>query len=164
MASIVTPQTLKVDITETITLNGVTRNGKASVSIPTIGQIISGVMQAPAHDATPDTAILASFGDATAAETATVILSAGVKYVRITNKDDTNDLNVRLGEGANSNDNAILRVNPKESLVLSDIVIDADVHTNTALAADAPTFTTMTYIEVSGQGGNVDVEYYIAAT
>ena len=92
MGSTITAQPLKVAINETITLGGVVRNGSTSVNIGSVGAIISGITTVANKASTENNTILAAFGNAAAAETAVAILPTAVKYVRVTNLDDTNSI------------------------------------------------------------------------
>jgi hypothetical protein len=159
MGSTITAQTLKVAINETITLGGVVRNGSTSVNIGSVGAIISGITTVANKASTENNTILAAFGNAAAAETAVAILPTAVKYVRVTNLDDTNSIYLAFKNGTSHV--FVVEVAAGQSYVTAGTKIDAnggDINTH------APTLEDCTLIDASGNGGAVDVEYYIATS
>ena len=91
MATTVTTATLKVDITETITLNGTTYDKTTTQSITGIAQYTSRVYQLKAS--TTHTVV-----EFASDPSNNVFDSDDFKYMRITNLDDTNAINLTFAE------------------------------------------------------------------
>jgi hypothetical protein len=160
MGTTITPQTLTVTVTEKITIDGVTRNGSSSTTIGSVGQILTGILSAPLKSATAHNAVIASFGTAGEAETAAKVLTAGVKYFRLTNKDNTNFVHIRIGSGA-TDDNAVFKLEAGKSLVLGSLGIDAS---DAAIDVESATFVNASQIDVCADTAACDVEFYIATS
>lgn len=89
MASTITAQTLTVTISEAITLNGQAINSENQLLVANINRVDKRIVSIPI--AAEATIIL--FGALAAAGQ---YITASVKYVRITNKDDTNFVRIRV--------------------------------------------------------------------
>jgi|TARA_R110001606_G_C15149462_1_gene625563 hypothetical protein len=82
MASTLTASTMTVTISESITLNGKNQGGTQTLSIPSIATVSRRIVDVPTSEVT-----IASMSTAVAAGT---FVESDVRYIRITNLDDTN--------------------------------------------------------------------------
>ena len=151
MASTVSAATMTVKITEDIVLNGVNQGGTNTLSIGSINEVHKFIK-------TVDTGgfrTLVLFDNTVAAGTLDADL---VKYVRVTNLDDTNYIDIRV----KATDSFTYRVTAGASLVLGG-------GTDTALEGvaygDAPA-SGVDIAEIKGQANtaSVDVEVFCAST
>ena len=91
MASTLTASTMTVSISESITLNGKNQGGSTTLSIASIKDIYKRIVTIAADD----DATVAVFKSTTASSDS-AFDKENVKYIRITNLDDTNSLNISL--------------------------------------------------------------------
>ena len=82
MATTITSAPLKITITESITLNGSQQGGVNTKTINNINEVTKRIVSVPTSEVQ-----LVAFSTAVAAGT---FIAADVRYIRITNKDDTN--------------------------------------------------------------------------
>jgi len=103
MASTITASTMKVTISENITLNGRQQGGSQTFSIASINEIFKRIVTCPANQ---DTTV-ALFQSAVSDNIESLGLDTqDVKYIRVTNLDDTNAVNVSLQIDAGEDDSA----------------------------------------------------------
>ena len=109
MASTITASTLKVTIQEDIKLNGVQQGGVNTLNIGSVNEIYKRIVTCPSSVDT----VLATFKSATnisgSADTAAKASSLDVqdvKYIRVTNLDDSNSVNLSLQVDPGENDTA----------------------------------------------------------
>ena len=91
MASTLTASTMTVSISESITLNGKNQGGSTTLSIASIKDIYKRIVTIAADD----DATVAVFKSTTASSDS-AFDKENVKYIRITNLDDSNSLNISL--------------------------------------------------------------------
>ena len=96
--------TLTSTITESITLNGAERGSSNVVSISSVTQVFHRIVTCPASQDTTLATFDAAVDDA--AGTAGALDVNDVKYIRVTNLDDTNPINLSLQIDADENDSA----------------------------------------------------------
>ena len=149
MATTVTTATLKVDITEAITLNGVTYDKTTTQSITGIGQYYSRVYQLKAST----THTLVEFASDPSNN---VFDSDDFKYMRITNLDDTNAVNLTFAE--ESNVGCGFQLDAGESFVISALVVDS----NTSGSAITSLGHSITDLFIRTGGNETDVEIVVA--
>ena len=117
MATTVTPATLTTTISESITLNGVTYDKTTTKSIASVAVYSSTVHQLKGNTTH---AIVNFVSDPTSGRFDT----EDFKYMRITNLDDTNAVNISLTDAS---DAAVgFQLNAGESFILSALNIDAN--------------------------------------
>ena len=95
MTSTISAATMTVTLTESINLNGSNQGATNSLAIASIAEVSKRIVNCPASEKT-----VISFGAAIAAGT---FIAGDIRYVRITNKDDTNFVILNI-EGAASTD------------------------------------------------------------
>ena len=151
MSSRITPATMTVTITEAITLNGSAMGATNALSLPSIGEIITRIMSVPSASEIK----IMSLGAAAAAG---VLDRAKLKYLRITNLDNSVEARIRIAD-TDSNEMADFKLLPGHSFLLGQAVISAQV--------GAGAFSAWEDIEdISAQGisADVDIEIYAAMT
>ena len=149
MATTVTTTTLTVGITETITLNGTTYDKTTTQNITGIGQYTSRVYQLKAST----THTLVEFAsDPTSGKFDT----EDFKYMRITNLDDTNAVNLTFAE--ESNVGCAFQLDAGESFVISALNVDS----NTSGSAITTLGHSITDLFIVTGGSETDVEIVVA--
>ena len=160
MASTVTAQNLEVSITESITLAGTNYNQTKSLVIPSIKEVYKRVVRC--IDDTDCT--IATFRTATNTADNALDLE-NVKYIRVTNLDDTNPMNLSLQITAAEDGVADMSVTHLVGAAQS--VILYTVHDGLAVSdANATIVTALNDLEsilVDPLSENIDVEIFVAS-
>tara|TARA_R100000655_G_scaffold30270_2_gene61066 strand:+ start:2377 stop:2832 length:456 start_codon:yes stop_codon:yes gene_type:complete len=151
MASTISPATLTVTHTEALTLNGVDRGVTNSLTIASVNEVDHRIMTIP----TDALYTVAAMGAAVSSGT---FVNSGVKYIRVTNKDDTNF--VTLGLEA-SGDASYFKLKAGESFVLYSDDLDAN---NAVIAHGAISFGDITSVKAKADTATVDLEVFVAST
>ena len=149
MATTVTTATLKVDITETITLNGTTYDKTTTQSISGIAQYTSRVYQLKAN--TTHTVV-----EFASDPSNNVFDSDDFKYMRITNLDDTNAVNLTFAE--ESTVGCAFQLDAGESFVISALNVDS----NTGGGAITSLGHTISDVFIRTGASETDVEIVVA--
>ena len=152
--------TLNVTITEELTLNGADRGSTNSLSVASVTQVYHRIVTCPASS---DTTV-ATFQTATSTSDNAIDLE-DAKYVRITNLDGSNPVNVSLqvagGEDGSANMSTTLLLAAGRSFIMGA------VHDGIALSdANATIVTSLTDLEsiLIDPGSNaVSMEVFIAS-
>jgi hypothetical protein len=160
MASTVTASTMTVTISESITLNGKNQGSTQTLNIASIKDVYKRIVTCV--DDTDCT--IATFQTATSTSDGAIDLE-NVRYIRVTNLDDTNPMNLSLqvagGEGGTANMSTTVLVNAGESFILGT------VHDGIALDDDAASIVTslndLESLLVDPLSENIDVEVFIAS-
>lgn len=149
MATTIVAQTLTITISEQITLNNQTINSENQLLVASINEVDKRIVTIP----TGAEATVLVFGSLVAAGT---YIAANVKYIRITNKDDTNFCRIRVTKsGADTFDikleagKSFLMGNTKESV--------------SATAGAFSAFVDMTSINAQADTAAVDLEVFVAS-
>jgi len=151
MATIVTAATLTVEVAESITLNGVSRNSSTTASISSIGEISNRIMSIT--NSTNGTDIV-NIGTGSGAGT---FDKTAVKYLRFTNLDDTNFVTIQFTD--ESTHHWELKLDAGKSLIIGDTSSIDD-------QADIDNFSATAITKIIGKADTaaVDLEVYIAST
>lgn len=160
MASTITAASMTVTITESITLNGQAQGGTNSFSVGSVNEIYKRIVTCV--DDTDCT--IATFQTATSTSDGAIDLE-DVRYIRVTNLDDTNPMNlslqVALSEDASANASTTILVGAGESFILGTI------HDGISLDDDAAGIVTalndLESLLVDPLSENIDVEVFIAS-
>jgi len=160
MASTITAATMTVTISETISLNGKDQGATNTISVESIKEVFKRIVRCV--DDTDCT--IATFQTATNTADGAIDLE-NVRYIRVTNLDDTNPMNLSLqvagAEGGTANMSTTILVKAGESFLLGT------VHDGIALDDDAAGIVTaLTDLEsllVDPLSENIDVEVFIAS-
>lgn len=152
MASTITAGTLTVKLTESVSLNGSDMGATNTLTVASINEVSQRIVTIDASNVRT----LFEFG--------TVIgrgkfISANVKYIRITNKDDTNPVSLNI-ESASSNCWVTVTAGSSWWMSATTGAMEADDDTTVV----APVFQDIT--KISGHGGSnpIDVDCYVALT
>mgnify|MGYP003149465770 FL=1 len=151
MASTISSATLTVTTTESITLNGSNMGATNTLSIASINEINQRIVTIDSGNVRT----LFNFGGAVAAGE---FVRANVKYLRITNKDDTNTVSINIRGDAT---NCWLEVEPSGSFMLTtaSTMMEADDDTTVA----TPVLEDLQIISAYSASG-ADLDCYIALT
>tara|TARA_R100001082_G_scaffold49951_1_gene27033 strand:+ start:2418 stop:2882 length:465 start_codon:yes stop_codon:yes gene_type:complete len=153
MASTISAATLTVTITEAVTLNGYDQGSSNSLTISSVNEVMKRIVTCTASQTTT----LVTF----AASVHTSVHALDVedtKYIRITNKDDTNAIELAV-VGAATLYQVELGAGESHILGNPDAVMLAEADTS-------PSFGTMAdiaSIQVNPGGNAVDVELFVAS-
>ncbi len=149
MASTLTASNLTVTISEAINLNNQAINSENQIVIASIGQIDKRIVNIP----TASEVTVLAFGTAVAAGT---VIRANVKYIRITNKDATNFVRIRVKKsGADTFD---VKVDAGQSFILSNAKESVS-----ASAGAFSAFVDADSISAQADTAAVDVEMFVAS-
>ena len=154
MATTLTASTLTVTLTEAISLNGYDQGSKNTLTIDNVANVLKRIVSCTASQTTT----IATF--AASVHTSVHALDVDdVKYIRITNVDDTNALELAV-VGAATLQKLELAAGESHVLGNPDAVMLAEADTS-------PSFGTMADIaslQVNPAGNEIDVEIFIAST
>jgi len=158
MASTITPATMTVSITESITLNGKNQGGTTINSFASIAEISKRILTITTNEA-----VIATFSGAVASSGH--YNDSAVKYIRLTNLDDTSF--VALTFRNQDNDEVSLKLDAGQSFIFNGdnangmtAVMNA---TQDADAASLTNFGSLTNIQADAETGTIDLEMVIAS-
>tara|TARA_R100000995_G_scaffold54307_1_gene26620 strand:- start:260 stop:772 length:513 start_codon:yes stop_codon:yes gene_type:complete len=169
MASTITASTLKVTIQEDIKLNGVQQGGANTFEISSVNEIYKRIVTCPASTNTA----IATFKSATSVTgsggttaRATSLDMEDVKYIRVTNLDDSDSVNLSLqvdvaeDDGA-ADESATLLLEAGKSFMMGSPNDGIDVSDS-----DASILTTLVDLEsilINPGSNSIDMEIFIAS-
>ena len=149
MASTVTPATATVQIVESLTLGGVDRGGQHTRSISNIAEADRRVM-------TVDSANEIDLIELNTNNGQGKFVRSSIKYIRITNLDNTNFIRVRFKKSGGAT--ADVKVDAGATFLLSSGSMDADA-TPGAFSA----FVDIDVISAQADTADCDIEYVVFA-
>ena len=149
MATSITPATLTVTITESVTLNGSDRGSTATLIIANVAETDNRIVNV-------GTAEVDVIGVA-AANAQGAFVRTDVKYIRLTNLDDTNY--VTLGVSKTGADTAFFKLEAGKSMIFGNDDIEVD-----ASGGASSAFVEADNISAKANGAACDVEYFVALT
>ena len=149
MATTITPADLTVTINESITLNGYTRSGTNTLTIANVAEVDNRIINV----GTAEVDIL-GFGSANGQGS---FIRTDVKYIRITNLDDTNY--VTLGVSKTGADTVFFKLESGKSMMFGNDDIEVD-----ASGGASGTFVEADNISAKANGAACDVEMFVALT
>ena len=160
MASTLTAATMTVTISESITLNGKNQGGTNTLSVSSIKDVYKRIVTCV--DDTDCT--IATFRTATSTADGAIDLE-NVRYIRVTNLDGANPMNLSLqiagAEDGTANHSSSHLLNAGESFILHTI------HDGIAVKDDGATLVTslndLESLLVDPLSENIDVEVFIAS-
>jgi len=153
MATTISNATLTVTLTEAVSLNGSAQGSTNSFTIAAVDEIFKRIVNCAASNTTT----ILTFAAANHTSAGAMVVG-DVKYVRITNKDDTNSVEVAM-VGAATLYQIKLAAGQSHILGSPDDIMLAEADTS-------PSFGTMAdiaSIQVNPGGNAVDVELFIAS-
>jgi hypothetical protein len=158
MASTVKAKTLRVTIQEDIVLNGTNYGSKIKNNLASINEISKRIITV-----TTTEAVIATFSAAVAS--AGHFVAANVRYMRFTNKDDTNFITLTFRN--QDNDEVAIKLDAGQSFMFNGdndngmtAVFNA---TQDADAASDTAFGSLTNIQADANTGSCDLEMFIAS-
>ena len=153
MATTVTAATLTVSVSEAITLNGVIKDSKAVTSIASIGEVSNRIMSIDSDTNGTD---IVAIGASTLAGAGSYPKGT-LKYLRITNLDDTNFIIIQFTD--ESSHYWELKLEAGKTLMLGDVASIDD-------QADIDNFSATAITKIIGKAdtADCDIELYIAST
>ena len=161
MASTVSAGTLKVKIIEEIKLNGKDQGGVSTFNIGSIDEVYKRIITCLANNETRIVDFHSSVSDATL----TPLDVQDVKYIRFTNKDDTNFITLTFRN--QDNDEVAIKLDAGQSFVWNGdndngmtAVFNA---TQDADAASSTNFGSLTNIQADADTASCDLEMLIAS-
>ena len=153
MASTISNATMTVTITESVSLNGSQQGSTNSFTIASVDEVFKRIVSCAASNTTT----VLSFAAANHTSVGAIDVD-DAKYIRITNKDDTNAIEVAI-VGAATNYQIILH--PWQSHVLGDaddlMLAEEDTTPSIGTMADIAS------IQVNPGGNAVEVEVFVAS-
>ena len=160
MATTITAATMTVSITESISLNGSAQGAVNSFTIDSINEVFKRIVTCPANQ---DTTV-ATFQTATNTADNAIDLE-DVRYIRLTNLDDTNSINLSLqtagGEDGSPNMSATILIEAGKSFMMGS------PHDGIAMDDDAAGIVTslvdLESLLVDPSANAVDVEVFVAS-
>ena len=154
MATTVTASTLSVTVSEKITLNGVSRNGSTTLSVGSIKEISNRIIEVTNSSGGTE---LVEFADTPGAVGPGKYDKGAVKYLRLTNLDDTNFITVQsTDESAHHWEQKLIA--GKSILFGNPSAVDAHAD------IESTSFVKILKIIAQADTAAVDVELYIAST
>ena len=158
MASTITAATMKVTVTENITLNGRQQGSTNTTSIASINEISKRILTI-----TTTESVIATFSAAVAS--AGHFVAADARYIRFTNKDDTNFITLTFRN--QDNDEVAIKLDAGQSFIFNGdngngmtAVFNA---TQDADAASDTAFGSLTNIQADANTASCDLEMLIAS-
>jgi len=163
MASTITAATMKVTIIENISLNGRQQGSTNSFNISSINEVYKRIVTCPANQ---DTTV-GLFQSAVSDDVESLALDTqDVKYIRVTNLDDTNSVNLSLQIDAGEDDSS---ADESGTILLAagHSFIMGTSHDSIAVSdANATIVTTLHDLEsilIDPSANAVDVEIFVAS-
>ena len=160
MASTISAATLKVTITEDITLNGSNQGATNVVSIASVNEVYKRIVTCPAG---ADTTI-ATFQTAVSTADNAIDLE-DVRYLRVTNLDDTNNIDISLQISADEDgaldDNAVILIEPGKSFMMGSVHDGVAVDSTSGAIVTA--LVDLESILMNPGANAIDVEIFIAS-
>ena len=157
MASTITPATLTVKITETISLNGSPHGATNTKTVASINEISKRILTITTNEAT-----IATFSGAVASSGH--YNDGAVRYIRFTNLDDT--YFVTLTFKNDDNDEFAVKVDAGQSFILyGDNSTGMELIFNAAAgdAASDTAFGSLKDIQADAEASTVDLEMFVAS-
>ena len=157
MASTITPSTMTVKITETISLNGTAQGASNTQTYASIAEISKRILTITTNEA-----VIATFSGAVASSGH--FNDSAVRYMRFTNLDDTNFITLTFRN--QDNDEVAIKVDAGNSFIWAADNDGGMVDVFNAIAGDAASDTALgsiTQIRADANTGNCDLEMIIAS-
>ena len=153
MATTITAATLTVTITEEITLNGVDQGGTNTLTIGSVTETSRRIVEVPTSEITILSFQATNPGAGTFDE-------ADVRYIRLTNKDDTNFIQITIAS-ENSNESAHKLEAGHSMLISTSAEGVVNVHDASASALTV-SFDDITSVTALADTAACDLEYFVA--
>lgn len=149
MASTITAASMTVTITEAVTIQGKDQGGTFTQTIANINETDRRIMTVPTS-----VVDIIAFDSANSQGT---YLRTGVKYIRVTNLDDTNF--VTIGVSDTGSDTFFIKLEAGQSFIMGND--DLEVH---ATGGASASFSEADNISAQADTASVDLEIFVAST
>lgn len=146
MATTLVNATLTTVITETVTINGKNQGSTNTLNVANISEVDNRIVTIPTSEVT-----VVNYGTAVAAGT---FVRSAIAYLRITNKDDTNFVKIKIVPTADTP--VYIQLQAGKSFELHN----GNIEVATPWAA----WDTIASITAIADTASVDIEYFIALT
>ena len=153
MATTITDATLTVTLTETITLNGSSQGSKNTFTVSSVDEIFKRIVNCAASQTTT----LIVFNDNTYGADGAIDVQDS-KYIRITNKDDSNAVEIAV-IGSATLYQVTLAAGQSHVLGSADDLVLAEADTSPSFG----TMTDLTKIQCNPDSNAVEVEVFVAS-
>ena len=154
MATTVTAANLKTKVREEITLNGVRHVYESDNTISNINMISQRIVRVPTSLVT-----VLSFGAAVAAGT---YVAGDIKYIRITNLDDTNYITLGMKDSTN-NESAYFKLEKGATMIFNNSKLETNVNGAVWSTAFEDIETINAQADSTGASA-VDIEVFVASS
>ena len=158
MASTITAGTLTVTVKESINLNGSEQGGSNTVTFASIAEVVKRILTITTAEST-----VATFSSAVAS--AGHYVAANVRYIRFTNKDDTNFITLTFRN--QDNDEVAIKLDAEQSFIWNGDNVNGMTAvfnaTEDADAASSTNFGSLTNIQADADSDSCDLEMFIAS-
>ena len=156
MASTITAATMTVKITESISLNGKDQGAINSFTIPSVATISKRIIDVPASEVE----IIAMSSSAVSSGT---FIESDVKYIRITNLDDTNHVTL-LFKNEDNNEYAV-KLDKGQTFIYNGDLTGGVVDTmDAATETLSVSFGDLVNITAQADTAACDIEMFVAST
>tara|TARA_R100001443_G_scaffold72388_1_gene80535 strand:+ start:1044 stop:1496 length:453 start_codon:yes stop_codon:yes gene_type:complete len=150
MATTVIDANLTVTITDNLTLNGQVYGNTNTLTVGSIDEAYSRVIEVPISAFTNILALGATSGQG-------IFLAANTKYIRVTNLDDTNYVNLKVF----GTDSMVIKLEAGKSFILGGVSFDAD---NADIAQGTVSHNTAFIMSAEATVAPCDLEVFVATT
>jgi hypothetical protein len=157
MATTISPATLTVTITEAVTLNGQDKGATNSLTISSITEVLQRIINVPASEM-----MILSFAASTPGAVGAVGLNeADVRYIRLTNKDDTNFIQITI---RNENDDECVHKLEAGHTIMIPVSAEGVVNVHDAIdgAGISVSFGDIVNITALADTAACDLEIFVA--
>lgn len=152
MATTLRNGTLTVRVIEEITLNGTKRGGTNKHEIGSINEVSERIVNVPTSTIT-----IVSASNTVGAGT---YVSSSLKYIRLTNLDDTNFVRLSFASGSWSRSNqSDFKLDPQRTMMFTNTSISGS-----SMGEQFGSFTGFTDLKATADTAAVDLEIFIAST
>ena len=157
MASTVTPATLTVSLTESINLNGQEMGATNTFTVANVNEVSKRIISIPHTSEVEIIKIDTSVG-------AGQFIEGNVRYIRITNQDDTNHVSLTFKN--EDNDEFVVLLDRSQSFIYNSNMDGGVVNTfdaNSAGAASMDNLGDLVNITARADAATVDLEIFVAS-
>jgi len=149
MATTVTNANLTVTVTDSVTLNGQSYGNTNTLTVSSIDEVYSRVVEVPISAFTSVLELGAASGQG-------ILKATDVKYIRITNLDDTNYVNLKVF----GTDTMVIKLEAGKSFVLGGVSFDAVASAD--IASGSVSHNAAFVISAEAQVAACDLEVFAA--
>ena len=150
MTSKVDSANLTLRLSEEVVLNGKSYGSKSVQTIPSVNTVVESIFTVPSDS-------LSTILQFSSSEAIGTFTSTGIKYIRLTNLDDTNFVRLHLSDG--SNINIDLKLEPSRTMIFTNTYFSG-----TATNNSYNLFSNFTTLSGKADTSPVDIEVFAAGS